>query len=100
MKGEVLQNALALPLHHFALMVHEITDGEILFEGIVDAVDAALFETGEVKCGFTKRLTRDGAGVDAASTHVLSTLDDSDAFAKIRGLRTGLFSSRAAADHD
>src|SRR5579864_1332634 len=86
MKGEVFQDALALPLHHFAFMVLEITDGEIFFEGIVDAVDTALLETGKVKCGFTKCFAGDGAGVDAASTHILSALDDSDAFAKICGL--------------
>jgi len=44
MKFEVFQDALPLPLHHLALMMHEIADGEILFEGIVDAVDTALLE--------------------------------------------------------
>ena len=42
MKVEILQDALALHFHHFALVVHEVVDGEILFQRIVDAVETAL----------------------------------------------------------
>jgi len=100
MKGEVLQDALALHLNHFPLVVHEIVDGEILFKGIVDAVETALLETGKVERGFTQRLAGDSAGVDATSAYVLGPLDDGDPFAKIGGLRARLFSGRSAADHD
>ena len=100
MKGEILQDALALHFNHFSLVVHEIMDGQILFKGIVDAAETALFETGKVECGFTKRLAGDGAGVDAASAHMLGALDDGNTFAKIGSLRTGLFSCRAAANDD
>ncbi len=100
MNCEIFQDALALHFHHFSLVVHEIMDGEIFFQGIVDAVEAALLETGKVECGLTKRLAGDGAGVDAASAHMLGALDDGDALVKIGSLRASLFSCGATADHD
>src|SRR2546430_16504413 len=97
---EVLQNALALHVDYFAFVVHEIVDGEIFLERVVDTVEAALLEAGKVERGFAKSLAGNGAGVDAASTHMLGALDDGNAFAKIRGLGAALFTSRAAANHD
>ena len=47
---EVLQNALALHVHDFALVMHEIVNGEIFLEGIIDPVKAALLQAGEVQC--------------------------------------------------
>src|ERR1017187_2277218 len=100
MQGQILQNALPLHFNHFALVVHEIIDRQILFQRVVDAVEATLLEPGKVESGFTQRLTGDSAGVDAAPAHILSAFDDGDAFAKIGGLRTRLLACRAAADHD
>ena len=42
MKSEILQDPLAFHFNHVSLVVHEIVDGKILFQGIVDAVETAL----------------------------------------------------------
>src|ERR1700682_2754071 len=97
---EVFQNALTLHVDDFTLVMHEIVDSEILLEGIIDTVEAALLEAGKVQSGFTKSLAGNRAGIDAASAHVLGALDDGNAFAKIGGLGAALFTGRAAADHD
>jgi len=80
--------------------VHEIVNGKIFFQRIVDAVEAALIESGEIEGGFSKGFAGNGAGVDAASTHVLSTFDDSHAFAEVSRLGAALFAGRAAAEDD
>src|SRR5260370_22385380 len=49
---EVFQNALALHVDNFALVVHEIVDGKIFLEGIVDAVEAALLEARKIERRF------------------------------------------------
>src|ERR1035438_10357223 len=54
MQFEILQDAPPLHFHHFALVVHEIVDGKIFFEGIVDTVETTLLETGKVECGDRK----------------------------------------------
>ena len=97
---KIFQDALALHVHDFALVVHEIVDGEIFFQRIIDAVEAALIESGEIKRGFAKGLAGNGAGVDAASAHVLGAFDDGYAFAEVGGLGAALFAGRAAADDD
>ena len=97
---EVFQNAPALHVDDFTLVVHEIVDGEILLEGIVDSVEAALLEAGKVESGFAKSLAGNRAGIDAASAHMFGALDDGNAFAKVGGLGAALFTGRAAADHD
>src|SRR5580658_9271201 len=100
MKREILENALAFHLHHFALVVHEVADGEIFLERIVDAIEAALLEARKVKGGFAQRLARDGASVDRASSHIFAAFNNGDALAKIGSLRTRFFSGRAAANYD
>jgi len=97
---EVFQNAAALHIDDFALVVHEVVDGEILLERVVDTVETALLEAGKIECGFAKGLAGNGAGVDAASTHVLGALDDGNGFAEIGSLRAPLFTGGATADHD
>ncbi len=81
-------------------MVHEIVDGKIFLERIIDAVKAALLQAGKIKRGFAQRLAGNGAGINAAPARMLGTLDHRNAFAKVRRLRTGLFAGWAAADHD
>ncbi len=39
---EIFQDALAFHVHDFALVMHEVVDGEIFFERIVNAVESAL----------------------------------------------------------
>src|SRR5580704_1995366 len=97
---EILQDALAFHIHNFTLVVHKVVDGEVLFERVVDAVQAALLQARKIKRGFTKRFARNGAGVDAAPAHVLGALDDRDALAKVSGLGATLFTGGTAADDD
>src|SRR5713101_369933 len=97
---EVFQNAPALHVDDFTLVVHEIVDSEIFLEGIVDTVEAALLEAGKVERGFAKGLAGNGAGIDATAAHVLGALDDGNAFAKIGGLGAALFPGRTATDHN
>src|SRR5260370_5426878 len=100
MECEVLQNALALHVDDFTLVVHEVVDSKILLEGVVDPVKAALLEAGKVESGFAQGLAGNSAGINAASAHMLGALDDGNALAKVGGLGGALFTSRAAADHD
>src|SRR5260370_2767553 len=97
---EIFQNALALHIDDLTLMVHEIVDGEIFLERIIDPVKAALLEAGKVERGFAKGLAGNGASVDATAAHMFGALDNGDAFAEIGGLRGALFPRRAATDHD
>ncbi len=97
---EILEDALAFHLDDFPFVVHEIVNGKIFLERVIDAIEAALLESGKIERRFAQRFAGDGARVDAASAHVLGALDDGDALAKIGGLRAGFFSGRAAADHD
>src|SRR5712692_9862379 len=97
---EVLQNAPALHVDDFTLVVHEIVDGKIFLERIVDSVETALLEAGKVERGFAEGLAGNGAGIDTTSAHMLGALDDGNAFAEIGGLGAAFFTSRAAADHD
>jgi hypothetical protein len=97
---EILEDALALHIDHGAFMVHEILNSEIIFERIVDAIEAALLEAGEIERGFSQRFAGNCAGVDATSAHVRGAVDDGDALAKIGGLGASFFAGGAAADYD
>jgi hypothetical protein len=97
---EVFQNALALHVDDFALVMHEVVDGQILFQRVVDTVEAALLEAGKIERGFAQRLAGNGAGVDAASAHMLDALDNGNAFAEIGSLRAAFFARGATANHD
>ena len=97
---EILEDAPALHLDDFAFVVHEIVDGEIFFQRVVDAVEAALLQAGEIEGRFAQRFAGDRAGVDATAADVLGALDDRHALAEVGGLSAGFFASGAAADHD
>ena len=96
---KVFQDAAAFHVHDFSLVVHEVVHGQIFFQRIIDAVEAALLQAGEIKCGFAQGLAGNGAGIDAASAHVRGALEHGDAFAKIGGLGASLFPGGAAANH-
>src|SRR5260370_18002981 len=100
MKCEVFQNAAALHVDDFTLVMHEIVDGKIFLERVVDTVETALLEAGKVERGFAKGLAGNGASIDATSAQMLGALDDGNAFAEIGGLGAAFFTSRAAADPD
>ncbi len=100
MKLQILQDALAFHFDDCAFVVHEIVDSEIVFQGIVDAIEPALLQSGKIQSGFAQGLAGYGAGVDAASTYGGCALNDRDSLAEIGSLGAGLFSGRAAANHD
>src|SRR5207248_556678 len=95
---EILTNALAFHFHHFALVMHEVMDGEIFFQGIINAVESALAQAGKIERRFAQRLAGHSAGVDAASADLRGTLDDGHALAEISCLGAGLFARGPAAD--
>src|SRR5260370_718929 len=97
---EVVQNAEALHVDDFTLVMHEIVDGKIFLERVVDTVETALLEAGKVECRFAEGLAGNGTGIDATAAHMFGALDDGNAFAEIGGLGAAFFTSRAAADHD
>jgi hypothetical protein len=97
---QILKDAGALHVHDFALVVHEILDGEIFLKRVIDAVETALLKPGKIERGLAQRLAGDGTGVDAAAAWVVGAFDDGNALAEIGGLRAGLFSSGTATDDD
>src|SRR6266849_4275512 len=99
-KCEIFQDAPALHVHNFALVMHEVVNGKIFLERIVDAVETALLQAREIQRGFAERLAGNRAGIDTTAAHMLAALDDGHAFAKIGGLRAGLLAGWTAADDD
>src|SRR5438105_10635612 len=80
--------------------MHEIMDGEIFFQRIINTVEPALLEAGKIQRRFAQRLAGHGAGVDAASADLRGTLDDGNSLAEISCLGAGLFARGPAADDD
>src|SRR6267143_7049478 len=97
---EIFQDALAFHVHDFALVVHEIVDGEIFLQRVINAIESALLQAGEIERGFAERLAGNGTRVDAAATHVIGAFDDGDALAEVSRLGATLFTGRTAADDD
>jgi hypothetical protein len=97
---EIFQDAAALHLDDFSFVVHEIVDGEVVFQRIVDAIEAALFEAGEIEGGFAKCFAGNRAGVDAAAADGFGAFHDRDSLTEIGGLSGSLFASGAAANYD
>src|SRR5580700_5549184 len=97
MKFEVLEDTVAFQLHDGAFVVHEIVNGEIFLQRVIDAVKTALLQAGKIKGGLTKSFAGDGSGVDAAAADFSGALDDRHALAEIGRLGRPFFSGRAAA---
>ncbi len=70
-KFEIFQDAPAFHLDHGSFVVHEIVDGEIFFERIIDTVESALLQAGKIEGRLAKCFARNGSGVDAASAYNL-----------------------------
>src|SRR6266436_7707328 len=100
MEREILQDARAFHVHDFALVVHEVVDGEIFLQRVINAVKAALLQAREIECRFAKGLAGNGAGVDATAAHMFGALDDGNAFAEVGCLGATLFAGGSASDHD
>src|SRR2546422_178002 len=95
-KREIFQDAPALHVHHFALVMHEVVNGKIFLERIVDTVEAALLQAREIQRGFAEGLAGNGTGIDTTAAHMLATLDDGHAFAKVGSLSASLLTGGAA----
>src|SRR5438067_1673795 len=95
---EVLADPLALHFHHFALVMHEVVDSEIFFQGIINAVEPALSEARKIERRFAQRLAGHSAGIDAASAEAGSAFNDGHALSEISCLRARLFAGGATAD--
>src|SRR5260370_17639739 len=91
---EVFQNAAALHVDDFTLVVHEIVDSQILLKRVVDSVETALLEAGKVERGFAEGLAGNGAGIAATAAHMPGALDDGNAFADMRAPVPTLFTPR------
>src|SRR2546428_12080060 len=96
-KREIFQDAPALHVHHFALVMHEVVNGKIFLERIVDTVEAALLEAGKIERGFAEGLAGNGTGIDTTAAHMLAALDDGHAFAKVGSLSASLLTGGAPA---
>ena len=59
-------------------------------QGVVDPVEAALAQAGEVERGLAQGLAREGAGVDAGAAEEPPALDEGDALAEVGGLGRAL----------
>src|SRR5262249_42092501 len=80
--------------------VHEVVDRELWLHGVVDPVQSALPQPGEIQRRLAQRLGGNSAGVDARATDVRLSLDEGDALAEVGRLRGAFFTGGARADHD
>src|SRR5271157_3093856 len=80
--------------------VLEALNREAFAKRVIYAIEAALFEPGEIECRFAKNLAGNRAGIDAGATEFDGALNQRDALAKITGLSGGLFAGRAGTDYD
>ena len=90
----------ALVLDDRQLTVHQEADGQVLPQGVVDAVEPALAQTREIQRRLAKGLGGEGAGVDAGAAQVRRSLDQGHPLAEVGGLGGALLPGRAGADHD
>ena len=95
---QIFQDASPLHLHHFPLVVHEIVNGQIFLQRIIDPIKPALPQPGKIQRRFAQRFAWHRSRVDAASTRNSRPLNHRHALAEIRGLRASLLSRRSATD--
>src|SRR5260370_31048590 len=80
--------------------MHEIPDGQALFQRIVNAIQPTLAYSRKIKRGFAEDFAWQGAGVDARSSQSARTFDHSNAFPEVSGLRSAFFARGTGADYD
>src|SRR5688572_5163335 len=88
---EVFRDTSAFRLHDLLLAVKEVAGGDLVFQGKVDAVEAALMKAGEVERGLTKGLGGQGAGIGGGPAKDVLLLDERDTFAEVGRLRGAFF---------
>src|SRR2546422_10078270 len=99
-KREIFQDAPALHVHHFALVMHEVVNAKIFLERIVDTVETALLQAREIQRGFAEGLAGNSTGIDTTAAHMLATLDDGHAFPKAGSLSANVLTGGDTADDD
>ena len=67
---------------------------------IVDAVESALAQPGEIERGLAQRLRRNSARVHRRASRSRRALDDANTLAEMRRLRRAFFAGGAGTDHD
>ncbi len=97
---KILEDALAFHFNDFALMMHEIVNRKIFFERIIDAVEAALAESGKIERRFAQSFAGNSAGVDATAARIRRAFNDGYALAEISSLRSSFFPRGATTDDD
>ena len=98
--GKVQAHQVAQALRDLDLAAHELGNGEVLPQRVVDPVQAALVESGKVEGGLAKGLARDGAGVDERASEEGVLLDQGHALPEVGGLGRALLARRARPDDD
>src|SRR5689334_19223961 len=97
---QILEDAAALHLNDFPLVVHKVMDGEVVLERIVDAIQAPLRQAGEIESGLAQSLAGHSAGVNAAAAGNTGPFDHGDPLAEVRRLGAGFFAGRTTANDD
>ncbi len=97
---EIFQDAAAFHFDDFTLVVHEVVNGEIFLERIIDPVEATLAEAGKIKRRLAQSLAWDSARIDATAAGIRGPLDNGNTFSEIRGLRSSFFSGWPATNHN
>ena len=98
--ADVVVDQLPLGFDDRTLAEHEVRDGDILLDVIVDAIQPALAKTREIQGGLAERLGRNPPGVDRRAARLRRALHDTHALAEVGGLRGALFAGGSGADHD
>ena len=79
--------------------VGEVLDTDGLLDTIADTVQTTLAESGEVKNGFSERLTRDSSGGYCTAADRGSALDGDNTASELGSLDRGFLTSWTGADY-
>src|SRR5262249_58219929 len=86
-------------LDHEALAMHELLDGQAGRERVVESVESALAEPGDVERGLAQGLGRHRARIDGGATEDGFTLDEQNPLAEIGCLGRALLAGGAGPDY-
>src|SRR5215831_1048253 len=89
-----------LALDHEAFAMHELLDGQAGRERVVESVESALAEPGDVERGLAQGLGRHRARIDGGATEDGFTLDEQNPLAEIGCLGRALLAGGAGPDYD
>jgi hypothetical protein len=78
----------------------EVFDGDRGLQPVAGPIQIPLPKAGEVQHGFTQRLARNRAGINADAAHHNLPLDDADLMAELRSLNGGFLTGWPCADDE